>query len=136
MLLRARKILEVLCFLIVCATTFLLWFVSLPRWGKYLCLLIGGVLPGLGAFGWSSRKRLEILRQIPNFNRICGIVFVVVWFVLDIAVEVISPESRWIMVNDGFSAGLGLVECLNAWIYLLYLFAPQKLRLQEQPEEE
>lgn len=56
--------------------------------------------------------------------------------VLDIAVEVISPESRWIMVNDGFSAGLGLVECLNAWIYLLYLFAPQKLRLQEQPEEE
>lgn len=90
----------------------------------------------VGAFGWSSRKRLEILRQIPNFKRICGIVFVVVWFVLDIAVEVISPESRWIMVNDGFSAGLGLVECLNAWIYLLYLFAPQKLRLQEQPEEE
>lgn len=58
MLLRARKILEVLCFLIVCATTFLLWFVSLPRWGKYLCLLIGGVLPGLGGIRLEQPKTL------------------------------------------------------------------------------
>lgn len=136
MSLRVRKILETLCFLAACTTTFLLWFVPLPQWGKYLCLLIGGVLPGLGAFGWSNRKRLDILKQVPNFKRICGMVFVVVWFVLDIAVEVISPESRWILVNDGFAAGLGLVECFNAGVCLLYLFAPQKIRFREQPEEE
>ncbi len=40
------------------------------------------------------------------------------------------------MVNGGYIVFPALWNVIRSWVYVLYLFAPQKIRFREQPEEE
>lgn len=133
---RVKKILEVLFFLIACGTAYALWFVRMSLPLEVLMLLVGAGLPGRLAVG-GGHACWVFLRQIPFYRRIAVVLLIVVVLVVDSALTVYIPNGeRWIMVNGGLTAYLGLMNVMNAALYLVHLFAPDKLPLSDKMAEE
>ena len=62
---------------------------------------------------------------------------IVVAFILDSMMTLRVPDGeRWIMVNGGLTAYLGLMQIINSAFYLVHLFAPNKLHLSDKMPEE
>lgn len=133
---RVKKVLEILFFLITCGTTYVLWFVPISLPLEVLMLLIGAGLPGRLAVG-GGHACWVFLRRIPFYRRIAVVLLIVVVLVVDSALTVYIPNGeRWIMVNGGLTAYLGLMNVINAAFYLIYLFAPDKLPLSDKLPDE
>ena len=133
---QSKKILEILFFLIACGTAYVLWFVRMSLPLEVLMLLVGAGLPGRLAVG-GGHERWVFLRRIPFYRRIAVVLLIVIVLVIDSAMTVYVPnEERWIMVNGGLTAYLGLMELINAALCLAYLFAPEKLPLSDKLPDE
>ena len=140
MSLRMRKILEVLCFLLSCGVAVVLCCVRMSVYVGFVALLVLALFPGVPTFGW-GRERLEFLQRTQQFrvgSRLMWILFLVV-IVLGESFFTFTwgpPESRqWLMVNGGYIVFPALWNVIRSWAYVLYLFAPQKIRFREQMEE-
>ncbi len=133
---QSKKLLEILFFLIACGTTYALWFVRMSLPLEVLMLLIGAGLPGRLAVG-GGHACWVFLRRIPFYRRIAVVLLIVVVLVVDSALTVYIPNGeRWVMVNGGLTAYLGLMNVINAAFYLIYLFAPDKLPLSDKLPDE
>ncbi len=133
---RGKRLLEAFFFLVTCCTTFALWFVPMALPLEVLLLLIGAGLPGRFSIG-GGHACWDFLLRVPFYHRIAVVLLIVVAFVIDSAMILWVPNGeRWIMVNGGLTAYLGLMELINAALYLLYLFVPNKLPLSgKRPKE-
>ena len=133
---RVKKVLEILFFLITCGTTYVLWFVPISLPLEVLMLLIGACLPGRLAVGGGHACGV-FLRRIPFYRWIAVALLIVVAFILDSMMTLRVPDGeRWIMVNGGLTAYLGLMQIIKSAFYLVHLFAPNKLHLSDKLPEE
>lgn len=140
MSLRTRKTLEVLCFLLSCSMAVILCCVRMSVYVGFVLLLVLALFPGVPTFGW-GRERLEFLQRTQQFRVGSRLMWILFFVILVLGEKVLTfwgtPElQQRIMVNGGFVFYLTVLNASRDWAYVLYLFAPQKIRFRKQPEEE
>lgn len=140
MSLRTRKTLEVLCFLLSCSMAVILCCVRMSVYVGFVLLLVLALFPGVPTFGW-GRERWEFLQRTRLFHAGSCLTWILFFVILVLGETVLTfwgtPElQQRIMVNGGFVFYLTVLNASRDWAYVLYLFAPQKIRFREQPEEE
>lgn len=140
MSLRTRKTLEVLCFLLSCSMAVILCCVRMSVYVGFVLLLVLALFPGVPTFGW-GRERLEFLQRTQQFRVGSRLMWILFFVILVLGETVLTfwgtPElQQRIMVNGGFVFYLTVLNASRDWAYVLYLFAPQKIRFRKQPEEE
>lgn len=139
MSLRTRKTLEVLCFLLSCSMAVILCCVRMSVYVGFVLLLVLALFPGVPTFGW-GRERLEFLQRTQQFRVGSRLMWILFFVILVLGETVLTfwgtPElQQRIMVNGGFVFYLTVLNASRDWAYVLYLFAPQKIRFREQMEE-
>ena len=139
MSLRTRKTLEVLCFLLSCSMAVILCCVRMSVYVGFVLLLVLALFPGVPTFGW-GRERLEFLQRTQQFRVGSRLMWILFFVILVLGEKVLTfwgtPElQQRIMVNGGFVFYLTVLNASRDWAYVLYLFAPQKIRFREQMEE-
>lgn len=140
MSLRTRKTLEVLCFLLSCSMAVILCCVRMSVYVGFVLLLVLALFPGVPTFGW-GRERWEFLQRTRLFHAGSCLTWILFFVILVLGETVLTfwgtPElQQRIMVNGGFVFYLTVLNASRDWAYVLYLFAPQKIRFRKQPEEE
>ena len=140
MSLRTRKTLEVHCFLLSCSMAVILCCVRMSVYVGFVLLLVLALFPGVPTFGW-GRERLEFLQRTQQFRVGSRLMWILFFVILVLGETVLTfwgtPElQQRIMVNGGFVFYLTVLNASRDWAYVLYLFAPQKIRFRKQPEEE
>lgn len=139
MSLRTRKTLEVLCFLLSCSMAVILCCVRMSVYVGFVLLLVLALFPGVPTFGW-GRERWEFLQRTRLFHAGSCLTWILFFVILVLGETVLTfwgtPElQQRIMVNGGFVFYLTVLNASRDWAYVLYLFAPQKIRFREQMEE-
>lgn len=139
MSLRTRKTLEVLCFLLSCSMAVILCCVRMSVYVGFVLLLVLALFPGVPTFGW-GRERWEFLQRTRLFHAGSCLTWILFFVILVLGETMLTfwgtPElQQRIMVNGGFVFYLTVLNASRDWAYVLYLFAPQKIRFREQMEE-
>ena len=139
MSLRTRKTLEVLCFLLSCSMAVILCCVRMSVYVGFVFLLVLALFPGVPTFGW-GRERWEFLQRTRLFHAGSCLTWILFFVILVLGETMLTfwgtPElQQRIMVNGGFVFYLTVLNASRDWAYVLYLFAPQKIRFREQMEE-
>lgn len=137
--LKTKKILEVLCFLFSCGVAIALCCVPMSFPVQLILLIAVGVFPGVPTFGW-GRERWEFLQRTRLFHAGSCLTWILFFVILVLGETMLTfwgtPElQQRIMVNGGFVFYLTVLNASRDWAYVLYLFAPQKIRFREQMEE-
>lgn len=124
-----RKISSVICFPLVCAALLLLYFVKVPFYVQLLIILLTGAIPKYLAVG----KGMSLFSRLPNIYRslITGLFLL---HFLDIFDLLFGSLSLPVPATQGIVLYIVLVNCINAFIYILYNLSPELLRLKD-PEE-
>lgn len=139
MSLRTRKTLEVLCFLLSCSMAVILCCVRMSVYVGFVLLLVLALFPGVPTFGW-GRERWEFLQRTRLFHAGSCLTWILFFVILVLGETMLTfwgtPElQQRIMVSGGFVFYLTVLNASRDWAYVLYLFAPQKIRFREQMEE-
>ena len=124
-----RKISSVICFPLVCAALLLLYFVKVPFYVQLLIILLTGAIPKYLAVG----KGMSLFSRLPNIYRSLLTGLFLVHF-LDIFDLLLRSLSLPVPATQGIVLYIVLVNCINAFIYILYNLSPELLRLKD-PEE-
>ncbi len=117
-----RKISSVICFPLVCAALLLLYFVKVPFYVQLLIILLTAVGKGMSLFS-----------RLPNIYRslLTGLFLVHFFDIFDLLLRSLSLP---VPATQGIVLYIVLVNCINAFIYILYNLSPELLRLKD-PEE-
>ena len=124
-----RKISSVICFPLVCAALLLLYFVKVPFYVQLLIILLTGAIPKYLAVG----KCMSLFIRLPNIYRslLTGLFLVHFFDIFDLLLRSLSLP---VPATQGIVLYIVLVNCINAFIYILYNLSPELLRLKD-PEE-
>ncbi len=124
-----RKISSIICFPVVCAVLLFLYFVKVPLYIELLIILLTGAIPKYLAIG----KGTALFSRLPKVYRslIAGLFLV---HFLDIFDMLLRSLSLPVPATKGLVLYIVLVNCINAFIYILYNFSPELLHLKD-PEE-
>lgn len=124
-----RKISSVICFPLVCAALLLLYFVKVPFYVQLLIILLTGAIPKYLAVG----KGMSLFSRLPNIYRslLTGLFLVHFFDIFDLLLRSLSLP---VPATQGIVLYIVLVNCINAFIYILYNLSPELLRLKD-PEE-
>ena len=110
-----RKISSVICFPLVCAALLLLYFVKVPFYVQLLIILLTGAIPKYLAVG----KGMSLFSRLPNIYRslLTGLFLVHFFDIFDLLLRSLSLP---VPATQGIVLYIVLVNCINAFIYILY----------------
>ena len=124
-----RKVSSIICFPLVCAALLFLYFVKVPLYIELLIILLTGAIPRYLALG----KGIALFSRLPKvYHSVLTGLFLVHFF--DIFDILFRSLSLPVPATKNLTFYFGLVNCINAFIYILYNFSPELLHLKD-PEE-